>query len=571
MREPCSWAAGEAPEEVSARIARLAWNPSSAACREATGVVLVPTIPKGLNNFRLRLVQDIAASVLARAAVALPVYVASRRNCGYDAHCYQDYAPSVRLWRVFDRNATLAALDAAGVCAIDGHPVAVTLASRPFRSLQQTPRWFEHTSCHLPVLAPEATAVNMPIAASVLEERWRAGTIRAPPSRLGLREQVALWSWSRAHMCCTLLIPDTQRSLRLVRQVNSALVTLADTQALADSAEAAIAPAAAAPGAYVSVHWRGESDFTGSQHALSVQKYTQAMAVAFGRAVESCGAACGSPARVLVLGVGWDGPALAGLRSRLLNASVESAPRSLLHHPSVQGAAFYSKETLLARAAPGWAASFGGFDDAVGQLDFELGVRSARFVGTGFSSFSLAIYLARTARSVPSASSLPGAYGDSIYNGAWAAAAHGGASEMADVDVSDRLGAIFRIHLTPEDGRNTRAEAVDPCKALLKAHPRFRELDRPRLGACPRVPFVLGQNHPAASARPPDRCDTLAPRFRFEPALDHPERHGHDCTLSAFTAIMGGYYDRAPVYDGERMLRFRGPRLSPDPPPIARR
>ena len=48
------------------------------------GVVAIPAVHKGLNNQRMRIVQDIVSAMLVGAAVELPSHLMSRQNCHYN-------------------------------------------------------------------------------------------------------------------------------------------------------------------------------------------------------------------------------------------------------------------------------------------------------------------------------------------------------------------------------------------------------------------------------------------------------------------------------------------------------
>ena len=52
-------------------------------------VVIIPTVLKGLNNQRMRLVSDIVGAMLIGAAVQLPSMLATRRSCHFDVTCYK--------------------------------------------------------------------------------------------------------------------------------------------------------------------------------------------------------------------------------------------------------------------------------------------------------------------------------------------------------------------------------------------------------------------------------------------------------------------------------------------------
>ena len=79
---------------------------------------------KGVSDQRLRIIQDTVAAKIVGAAVVLPRYVVSRRNCHYRVDCFQDYIASLPFWEVIDRNATISGLRAAGICVLDDSQIA---------------------------------------------------------------------------------------------------------------------------------------------------------------------------------------------------------------------------------------------------------------------------------------------------------------------------------------------------------------------------------------------------------------------------------------------------------------
>ena len=97
-----------------------------AACADVLSALVIPSVPKGLCNQRLRWVQDIVAAKLLGAAVVLPQHVYTRQGCHFEAACYSQYTGAVPFGEVFDANATTAALAAAGICVLS--PAAAAAA-----------------------------------------------------------------------------------------------------------------------------------------------------------------------------------------------------------------------------------------------------------------------------------------------------------------------------------------------------------------------------------------------------------------------------------------------------------
>ena len=84
-----------------------------------SGVVRIPAVRKGLNNQRMRIVQDAVIAALLGAAVELPSVLRTRRRCGYTAGCYQDYEGTVPFDAVYERERVVEGLRRAGGCVVD--------------------------------------------------------------------------------------------------------------------------------------------------------------------------------------------------------------------------------------------------------------------------------------------------------------------------------------------------------------------------------------------------------------------------------------------------------------------
>jgi len=83
-----------------------------------SGVIVIPAVRKGLNNQRMRMVQDIVIGALIGAAVELPRIVRTRRECGYRSDCYRNYDGSVAFSDVFDEVRVINELQATGICIV---------------------------------------------------------------------------------------------------------------------------------------------------------------------------------------------------------------------------------------------------------------------------------------------------------------------------------------------------------------------------------------------------------------------------------------------------------------------
>ena len=288
------------PPPSSTRAFCLSEPPSLSArldpCEHTRGVVAIPAVLKGVSNQRLRIIQDIVAAKIVGAAVVLPRYVVSRRNCHYRADCFQDYVPSLPFWDVFDRNATLPGLRAAGICVLDDLQIAELR-----RDDVEMEKWFgrldadvqcklQGTSCYD---SPWKTAdgqrpeqLKTPtglIAASQLEAKtvqmrrsheW--GPRHAKPSG-------PLWAWGNDAACCTMLIADTAAAADELAVVSRTLVTAPKIRTLAQTAlsmfntglePVGTPPAGKAP-LSLALHWRGDPDFAQHPvHKLDLKKYT---------------------------------------------------------------------------------------------------------------------------------------------------------------------------------------------------------------------------------------------------------------------------------------------------------
>ncbi|KAH8045116.1 hypothetical protein JL721_12699 [Aureococcus anophagefferens] len=180
---------------------------AAAACGPGvSGVVVVPAVRKGLNNQRMRIVQDAVVASLLGAALELPRSVRTRRGCGYRADCYANYSEEVAFGDVFDEARVVAGLRTAGVCVVrTGLPADAAL--------------------------PELAGSLWPAAASMLEREFGAGPVAGPSHPALQRWKVAghVFSLGGDGDCCTKLVPDTPRSARLVRLVNAAFAPAART------------------------------------------------------------------------------------------------------------------------------------------------------------------------------------------------------------------------------------------------------------------------------------------------------------------------------------------------------
>ena len=112
-------AAAAAPSPACPAVAPAYHHAATTCGAGVSGVVRIPAVRKGLNNERMRIVQDAVIAALLGAAVELPSFLRTRRRCGYTAGCYQDYEGTVPFDAVYDRERVVEGLRRAGVCVVD--------------------------------------------------------------------------------------------------------------------------------------------------------------------------------------------------------------------------------------------------------------------------------------------------------------------------------------------------------------------------------------------------------------------------------------------------------------------
>lgn len=391
-------AAAAAAPSPACPVVAPAYHAATTCGSGVSGVVRIPAVRKGLNNQRMRIVQDAVIASLLGAAVELPSVLRTRRRCGYKARCYQDYGGTVPFDAVYDRERVVEGLRRAGICVVDtrGEGRAPELAGAPW----------------------PATASRLVPGGDVAR-------------RYDLRGGV--WSLGGEEDCCTKLVVDTRWSLELLTSVNAAFSSARRIRRAAHEVSRNLEKATGRAGehAAVALHWRADEDFVRSAHGLDPRAYAKAV----------CGALAGvargrSQMKTLDVFVLGDADRA---RIRQIDADLRrhwSCPRLRLHAKTTLG----TEDAALASGPDGG-------DDVKGQVDFELGLRAAAFVGTPFSSFSVLIALARRAE--------------------------GRASLMLDVDVEDQLGRIFALTFPHDPMRRTDAALSSLCRDVIAAHAAF--------------------------------------------------------------------------------------------------
>lgn len=310
---------------------------------------------KGLNNQRMRLVSDIVGSILIGAAVELPPVLATRRACHFDVSCYQRYEPILPTWEVFDRNATLAALRQAGACVEPQQDGDATTDGGP--------------SSHAHIFLGQGNKVHplrTPIAASQLERFATHSRLVAADSLPARRI-----SFGGPTDCCVLFVPDTIRARRLFRRVNAALTTSPALRRIAHTALSRFRDTIRRqqqdeqPYSTLALHWRAETDMSKSSHALrgSAFRSSVAHALKLQHAHQARGSRRHNRTQTQVLVLGDQG---------------ENATRAI--HKRLGSPAWlrlHSKATLLGSSAirSMLPAGLAAMDDAVGMVDFEIGLQ----------------------------------------------------------------------------------------------------------------------------------------------------------------------------------------------------
>ena len=386
-------AAAAAPSPACPAVAP-AYHAATTCGAGVSGVVRIPAVRKGLNNQRMRIVQDAVIAALLGAAVELPSVLRTRRRCGYRAGCYQDYEGTVPFDAVYDRERVVEGLRRAGVCVVDTRSEG---------------------------RAPELAGALWPTTASQL------GPGGDVARRYDLRGGV--WSLGGEEDCCTKLVVDTRRSLDLLTSVNAAFSSARRIRRAAHEVSRRLA--AATGNEHVAIHWRADEDFVRSAHGLDARAYARAACTALAGVAR--GRSSLKTLDVFVLG-------------EADRARIRAIDADLRKHRSCPRFSLHAKATL-GNVDEALASGPDGGDDVKGQVDFELGLRAAVFVGTQFSSFSALVALARRAE--------------------------GRDSLMLDVDVADRLGLIFALTFPHDARRRTDAALSRLCRDVVAAHAAF--------------------------------------------------------------------------------------------------
>ena len=87
--------------------------------RHHNGVIHIPAVRKGLNNQRMRIIQDIFVAHVLGMAVELPKIIRTRIDCHYQERCYQNYNNFVAFESVFDYADIVRRLKLLDICVVE--------------------------------------------------------------------------------------------------------------------------------------------------------------------------------------------------------------------------------------------------------------------------------------------------------------------------------------------------------------------------------------------------------------------------------------------------------------------
>ena len=355
-----------------------------------TGVIHIPMLMKGLNNQRMRIVQDITLATLLGASVELPTHVYSRRKCNDSVRCSTTFERGPSLWDVYDEKRTLETLKNVGVSVVEqkqGYDTDST--SQTFRTIS---RFWPNAASHLELL-------HQNFARRCLDNSSVCSFGEHPND------------------CCLKLIPNTKESIRLLKSVNDAFQS-AHKFKIGASKIISSFKKETKQNVTIAIHWRLDEDFVKSTvHALTSQKYCEEMLKEIklvSNRISGGGGLHRNESRIVHLLVLGDSNI-----GKVMNVLESCSGGNVFYQ-------LHSKETLLLKDGSDNILTEEQFTDVKGQLDFELGLRSDDFIGTPFSSFSVLIAFSRFHSS-----------NRNSFNSF--------RTIMANVDVKDYLGKILMI------------------------------------------------------------------------------------------------------------------------------
>ena len=416
-------------------------------------IVQVPSVKKGLSNQRMRIVQDlVTASLVGSHKVRLPKKMTSRKGCHYEAGCYQNYEASLGFWEVYDRDKTEAALQSLlGITIVDDDSDDDIDS---FVALHE-----------YPMIASDLKAqVTKALRRKRNEKKKRSffrRTKEKPSPKL-------YFYFYEPRYCCTIVLPDTVEAASLLARANTALVAAKKTTRDAEKVIAAYKGKLPKGARSCALHWRLDDDFVSSDHHLDGAAYVVKMRAAVSGFADDCG-------RSLFLLGDIANDRLDAIQRHLAGTGETSSGWGLTNFLAGRSSfggnttlQLYTKQSLF--RGRNWSREYGGFDDLVGAVDFEIGIHADVFFGSPFSSFSVLIANAR---------------GDFISDDS-----SDKATVMPDVDVNDKLAGLFRIQFPS----NHRDLPPDPCAAYIALGPKYaKRLER--TPSCPLVRPVPQQTH----------------------------------------------------------------------------
>ena len=315
------------------------------------GTFLIPPIVRGLNNQRMRMVQDITIAILFNISIELPSYIYTRKNCNFsDVSCSVDFIKAP-LWDVFDKERTLSRLRMLGVKIV--------------------PSVENHNKTRL-------FAGEWPFAVTQLLKRTSSIQERC--------QQNSTFCVLGANTCCIRLVPNTKNSVRILKEVNRAFRSGWNFKVEAAKVISAFKKKTQQQ-LVVTMHWRLDEDFVRSQHHhLSPESYCKEMmkVLNFADVISNQRdqtTSSNTTFHILVLGA-FD---VTKVKTFFLDVCGKKT-RARTYE-------FHSKETLIPRSESSILQD--ERTDVKGQLDFELGSLSDIFLGSPFSSFSVLIAFRR--------------------------------------------------------------------------------------------------------------------------------------------------------------------------------
>ena len=361
----------------------------------------------------MRIIQEITIATLLDGPVELPTHTSTRKNCHFKGSCINNFSLT-SLWDVYDEEQTLRKLREAGVSVNDKSDPNVTKIGKVRAS------W--------PLAASRMTALNVTY-------------------RHACKNAATCFFISKMRGCCLKLVPDTNKSVELLKKVNSAFQS---AQTFKDEAAKVIDlfKKKTRQDLVITMHWRLDEDFIESKdHELSPPEYCEGMLggleLLLNRTLShhttTTTTRLTNLVHVIVLGA---------FEVRKVKTFLDSCSMKRNSHPIGRLYEFHSKETLLSKSDSTILSDVR--TDVKGQLDFELGLISDIFLGSPFSSFSVLIAFYR--------------YSSPNYNPVQ--------TIMAEVDVKDHLGQLFSIQYP-----YTHALAGDKrkCIATVNVFPPSRQ------------------------------------------------------------------------------------------------